>query len=85
MTNLGDAVVVKVSLVLMVIGVALMIAAIVFPAQSVEILLKPFGLIVEVTPEGIKIKGTQIDAAILEFAIGVALLILGYMRHREEP
>ena len=75
------------SWVLMVIGVALMIAAFVLPAQYVEIFVKlaPISLIVEVTPEGIKIKGTQIDAAILEFAIGVALLILGYMRHREEP
>jgi hypothetical protein len=68
----------------MVIGAALMIAAVVVPAQSVEILLKPISLIVEVTPEGVKIKGTQIDAAVLEFAIGAALLILGYMRYRQE-
>lgn len=72
------------SVVLMVIGAALMIAAVVVPAQSVEILLKPISLIVEVTPEGVKIKGTQIDAAVLEFAIGAALLILGYMRYRQE-
>jgi len=76
--------VVRFSVVLMVIGAALMIAAVVVPAQSVEILLKPISLIVEVTPEGVKIKGTQIDAAVLEFAIGAALLILGYMRYRQE-
>lgn len=75
---------VRFSVVLMVIGAALMIAAVVVPAQSVEILLKPISLIVEVTPEGVKIKGTQIDAAVLEFAIGAALLILGYMRYRQE-
>lgn len=66
--------------VLLVIGVVLMIAAIVYPSQSVEIVLKPLTLLVEVTPDGIKIKGTQIDAAVLEFAIGAALAILGYMR-----
>jgi len=62
----------------------LMIAAIFFPSQSVEIVLKPLSMIVEVTPEGLKIKGTQIDAAVLEFAIGAILLVLGLMRRRRE-
>lgn len=74
------------SRLLMVVGVVLMIAAFVLPAQYVEIFVRltPISLIVDVTPEGVRIKGTQIDAAVLEFAIGAALLILGYMRSREE-
>ncbi len=69
---------------LIVIGVILIIAAIFLPSQSVEIILKPFSMIVEATPEGFKIKGTGIDAAVLEFAIGALLLVLGLMRRRRE-
>ena len=68
------------AIALMILGAILMTAAILFPSQSVEIVLRPLSMIVEVTPEGIKIKGTQIDAAVLEFAIGAILLGLGWMR-----
>jgi Flp pilus assembly protein protease CpaA len=73
-----------IAIALMVLGTILMIAAIVIPSQSVEIMLKPLSMIVEATPEGIKIKGTQIDAAVLEFAIGAILFALGWMRRRRE-
>ena len=72
------------AIALIVLGAILMIAAVIFPSQSVEIVLKPLSMIVEVTPEGIKIKGTQIDAAVLEFAIGAILLVLGLMRRGRE-
>jgi len=72
------------AIALMIFGAFLMIAAIVFPPQYIEIILKPLSMIVEVTPQGIKIKGTQIDAAVLQFAIGTILLALGWMRRRRE-
>lgn len=72
------------AIALIILGAILMIAAVIFPSQSVEIVLKPLSMIVEVTPEGIKIKGTQIDAAVLEFAIGAILLVLGLMRRGRE-
>jgi hypothetical protein len=72
------------AIALMILGAFLMITAIVFPPQYVEIILKPLSMIVEVTPQGIKIKGTQIDAAVLQFAIGAILLALGWMRRGRE-
>ena len=72
------------AIALIILGAILMIAAVIFPSQSVEIVLKPLSMIVEVTPEGIMIKGTQIDAAVLEFAIGAILLVFGLMRRRRE-
>ncbi|MCJ7768394.1 hypothetical protein MUP79_08390 [Candidatus Bathyarchaeota archaeon] len=65
---------------LAVVGAILILAAIFAPSTSTQIIFKPLALVTEVSPNRVVITGTDTDAAVLEFAIGVALLIAGLMR-----
>lgn len=69
-----------VAVVLVVVGIVLILAAIIAPAQSVTIILKPLYLVTEVSPDKIVITGTDIEAKFLELAIGIALLLIGALR-----
>ena len=71
-----------VAVVLIVVGIALILAAIFAPAQSVSIILKPLSLVTEVSPGRIVITGTDVEAKFLELAIGIALFLLGALRLR---
>jgi hypothetical protein len=65
-------------LILEVIGIGLMVAAVLFPSQSVTIILRPLGLVAEIGPDRLVITGTAIDAAVLEFILGAALFVAGW-------
>lgn len=71
------------TIALIAIGAVLMIAAFLAPAQSTRIVFSPPGLslLVEASSSGLVITGTNTDAAVLEFAFGLALAIYGLYRH----
>jgi hypothetical protein len=71
-----------IAVLLIVIGVVLMLAAFLLPAQSTQVVFEQPGLslLVKVTPTGMVITGTDTDASVLEFAIGLAFAMFGLYR-----